>query len=138
MAKQCLKCGYERLETEVAPENECPKCGIIYAKMEARMEQQRIQEFNRTSNATKDNSKEPAPNTGKKLLGVFIIVVFVAILFFCSGKIGFLQWFTTDYSEVVYSGEYVIEKKISNGERVDLKEHIEPDRYTVFFFYADW
>ena len=34
MAKVCLKCGYERKPQEMAPETECPKCGIIYAKVE--------------------------------------------------------------------------------------------------------
>jgi hypothetical protein len=34
--------------------------------------------------------------------------------------------------------EYVAEAKISSGERVNLKEHLVPGRYTVFLFYADW
>lgn len=29
-------------------------------------------------------------------------------------------------------------KQISSGERVDLVEYIEPDKYTVFMFYAPW
>ena len=35
-------------------------------------------------------------------------------------------------------GEYTAEAKISNGKKVELKEHLVPGRYTVFFFYADW
>ena len=35
MGRKCLKCGYERLASDVAPEYECPSCGAIYAKVEA-------------------------------------------------------------------------------------------------------
>ncbi|MEY4757249.1 MAG: hypothetical protein RJA34_2147, partial [Pseudomonadota bacterium] len=35
MTKQCVKCGYVRSSSETAPEIECPKCGVIYAKVEA-------------------------------------------------------------------------------------------------------
>jgi len=35
MSKKCIKCGYERLPSDVAPDYECPKCGVIYAKAEA-------------------------------------------------------------------------------------------------------
>jgi len=34
-------------------------------------------------------------------------------------------------------GAAVIET-ISKGERVDLKSHLDPDRYVIFDFYADW
>jgi len=36
-SKACLKCGYERVESdiEVAQEHTCPSCGIVYAKFEA-------------------------------------------------------------------------------------------------------
>ena len=36
MGKKCIKCGYERVHTDVAPESECPNCGVIYAKIESR------------------------------------------------------------------------------------------------------
>ncbi len=36
------------------------------------------------------------------------------------------------------SGKYLPEATISNGEWVDLTEHLVPDKYTVFIFYADW
>jgi len=35
MGKKCLKCGYVRRATDVAPEYECPSCGAVYAKVEA-------------------------------------------------------------------------------------------------------
>ncbi len=37
MLKICKKCGYERKEIESVSEHECPKCGAIYAKVEARL-----------------------------------------------------------------------------------------------------
>ncbi|MCG8428981.1 MAG: hypothetical protein MI754_16620 [Chromatiales bacterium] len=32
MGKVCRKCGYERQETDIAPDYECPQCGVVYAK----------------------------------------------------------------------------------------------------------
>lgn len=36
MGKKCIKCGYERQPSDTAPDYECPKCGIVYAKAEGR------------------------------------------------------------------------------------------------------
>jgi DNA-directed RNA polymerase subunit M/transcription elongation factor TFIIS len=33
--KDCLKCGYQRLPTDTGPDYSCPKCGAVYAKVEA-------------------------------------------------------------------------------------------------------
>ena len=35
MGQKCLKCGYERQASDMAPDYECPKCGAIYAKVES-------------------------------------------------------------------------------------------------------
>ena len=37
MSKTCVKCGYVRQAGDAAPDYECPKCGVIYAKAEAMM-----------------------------------------------------------------------------------------------------
>jgi len=37
---RCKKCGYVREETDSAPDYECPKCGVVYAKVEARLKHQ--------------------------------------------------------------------------------------------------
>lgn len=34
MSKECVKCGYVRQISDRAPDYECPKCGVIYAKAE--------------------------------------------------------------------------------------------------------
>ena len=39
MGRKCLSCGYERQETDVAPEYECPRCQRVYAKVEAAFRQ---------------------------------------------------------------------------------------------------
>lgn len=33
--KNCLKCGYQRVPTDAGPDFSCPKCGAVYAKVEA-------------------------------------------------------------------------------------------------------
>ena len=35
MTKKCPRCGYERAPSDIAPDYECPKCGVVYAKVEA-------------------------------------------------------------------------------------------------------
>lgn len=35
MGKLCPKCGYERKVGDIAPDYECPQCGVVYAKVEA-------------------------------------------------------------------------------------------------------
>lgn len=34
MAKVCVRCGYQRKAQELAPETECPQCGVIYERVE--------------------------------------------------------------------------------------------------------
>jgi hypothetical protein len=36
MSKQCPKCSYVRTEADFVPEYECPRCGVIYAKYQAK------------------------------------------------------------------------------------------------------
>lgn len=41
MVKKCPKCGYERQQDEKTPSYECPSCGIVYAKYEKKLNQQK-------------------------------------------------------------------------------------------------
>lgn len=34
MAKTCIRCGYERTESDGEPATECPSCGVIYERAE--------------------------------------------------------------------------------------------------------
>ena len=43
MSKQCVKCGYVRQASDTAPDYECPKCGVIYAKAESIAVQRSVQ-----------------------------------------------------------------------------------------------
>ena len=56
MAKVCLKCGYERNPQEQAPDTECPKCGIIYAKVEKALKE------SRESDDQKPETPDPPPD----------------------------------------------------------------------------
>lgn len=40
MSKKCMKCGYVRQDSDSAPDYECPKCGVVYAKAEAAVKRQ--------------------------------------------------------------------------------------------------
>ena len=46
MPKICKKCGYERREIERVSESECPNCGAIYTKVEARLKREAEELFN--------------------------------------------------------------------------------------------
>lgn len=39
----CKKCGYERQASDMAPEYQCPKCGAIYAKVDAYLKRQPLE-----------------------------------------------------------------------------------------------
>lgn len=64
MAKVCLKCGYERKPQEFAPETECPKCGVVYAKVERALRETREKETQTPAPAAEtpeiSTAKEPA------------------------------------------------------------------------------
>ena len=67
MGKRCVKCGYERQPTDIAPEYECPKCGVVYAKAEGRggFDPDRQGVANQGSKATKQ-----CPYCGEEILAV--------------------------------------------------------------------
>ena len=44
MSKVCKKCGYERQPSDQAPDYECPRCGAVYAKVEAYLRAQEAAE----------------------------------------------------------------------------------------------
>ena len=48
---RCPKCSYERLPTDEAPEGECPRCGIIYAKYRPPELSQRVVQSSQTESS---------------------------------------------------------------------------------------
>jgi predicted RNA-binding Zn-ribbon protein involved in translation (DUF1610 family) len=57
MGKTCLKCGYERRGDESAPDYECPKCGAVYAKVEAALKRR-----GEEATSTSTEARPPEPN----------------------------------------------------------------------------
>lgn len=51
MGKKCLKCGYERQASDLCPDYECPKCGVIYAKIESLLQQKTAPKIEETPSA---------------------------------------------------------------------------------------
>ncbi|WDP85785.1 MAG: hypothetical protein HUN05_12125 [Desulfobacter sp.] len=40
--------------------------------------------------------------------------------------------------ETKTDGNYLAEATISNGEKIEINDHLIPGRYTLFLFYVDW
>jgi hypothetical protein len=83
MQKTCVKCGYMRRDSDVAPEYECPRCGVVYAKVEAAMAAANAKT---PSLAIEGNSAEAIlPKHRKRrlfaIIGIAILVVGIASWF---------------------------------------------------------
>jgi predicted RNA-binding Zn-ribbon protein involved in translation (DUF1610 family) len=61
MIKKCLKCGYERVPSDIAPKYECPKCGAVYAKVEKALHRK---SSNETQNIQYKGAYKKIPATG--------------------------------------------------------------------------
>lgn len=96
MAKTCVKCGYERQPTDTAPDYECPKCGVIYAKAEAALAAS-LQAGIKQVKSDVETVKNSKSKISTKVV-VFSIFVIVAI-----GLIG--NNFFTKYKEQVKKQE---------------------------------
>jgi predicted RNA-binding Zn-ribbon protein involved in translation (DUF1610 family) len=71
VGKKCLKCGYERQASDVAPDYECPKCGAVYAKVEAQYTKNKeTQELQSQGQKTKKTKQ--CPYCGEEILYVAI------------------------------------------------------------------
>lgn len=60
MGRKCNKCGYERKEEEIAPDYECPKCGIIYDKSKLKLKP--------LKKARPKNTNKPSSYIGKQVI----------------------------------------------------------------------
>jgi predicted RNA-binding Zn-ribbon protein involved in translation (DUF1610 family) len=81
--KNCLKCGHQRLSSDQGSELECPKCGAIYAKVEAALAEKIRQQSEQPSNkkTTTSTVKTKKNNT------YLIFFVFTTIL-----AVGYIVW----------------------------------------------
>jgi predicted nucleic acid-binding Zn-ribbon protein len=72
--QKCNKCGYERNSSDSAPDGQCPKCGVIYAKIA-----KRISAEENSESKNKIKSKKQANNFRK-----YIPKEKIAILYICA------------------------------------------------------
>ena len=93
MPNKCLKCGYERKSTDIAPDYECPKCGVIYSRFREKLNiktgKQEKKEEQGNNNSYLEDRKEtkdiiennfPLINKGRKLFIICMVVVFLIII----------------------------------------------------------
>lgn len=74
MNKTCKKCGYERNSEDTAPDYECPKCGAVYAKVEAflKREQERTEHRKAENLGHKTATITPESTKGPGFWSVFV------------------------------------------------------------------
>ena len=126
-ANQCPKCGYSSNNMF----EECPHCGIIIAKFierDARIEEH----FSRPA----EFGEPQQPYAARSNKGILIITVLIALGIW----LGWLRLNRSSDSDIASTtdGGHRVSEKISDGERVELAEHLAAESYTVFVFYADW
>lgn len=69
MSAPCPKCGYIRQQSETAPEYECPRCGVVYAKyLEALHARASARE-------AKHPAADPAPRSYPRKRVAFVVIV---------------------------------------------------------------
>jgi len=111
MNKKCLKCGYERQPSDVAPEYECPRCGVVYEKAEQR---QRATPGSARMRARKKSSNER-------------FTLLVGICFTAAGIILFVLAYTRDTSLFGYGGFAVL---LIGLPLIGVELKVKPDRRT--------
>lgn len=84
MKKKCLKCGFEGQGLESAPQDECPKCGAIYDKVE---ESLGLKEKKFTIGRVEKTTTE-AVDFGNVLAAVSLVVIGVSLYSFFSSSDG--------------------------------------------------
>ena len=126
-ANECPKCGF----TSDLNFSDCPKCGVIINKFLEREKKQK--EFENKGDVSERHPSEEVTVSIMKQIVVFAIVAICAWW-------GWTHVFNRSEADVMIkrNSKYIAEVKISDGEKVDLKEHLVPGQYTVFLFYADW
>ena len=86
MSKTCVKCGYIRQATDRAPDYECPKCGVIYAKAEA------VQHPPEAVTTTEQIPEISNPKPSRALILLQMAIGFGLAIFFLPRNSPFLSW----------------------------------------------
>ncbi|MBC3833595.1 hypothetical protein H8K33_18965 [Undibacterium amnicola] len=81
--KNCLKCGHQRLPSDQGSELECPKCGAIYAKVEAALAEKRRVELNQahTQKNTSASKTKTTTSSKKKIFLIAFLLIAGSALF---------------------------------------------------------
>ena len=88
--KQCPKCGYVRQPSDMAPDYECPNCGVVYAKVEAMMKKtEEPEDSPPPTPASAEDFDSPPPKQSRKL----VMVVGITALVVCLLGGGAWWWF---------------------------------------------
>ena len=83
MGKLCLRCSYERTDSDTAPEGECPRCGAIYARVEegrqaaAAAAQARAAIALRNRRPTAEHGAAAFLTFGKMITPMLVTIVFI-------------------------------------------------------------
>lgn len=71
MGYKCPKCGYERKPKDLAPEDECPKCGVFYEKAQRIKNDKNIGQLEKENIQLKNElnvlKKEKTPSKAKRI-----------------------------------------------------------------------
>ena len=91
MYKKCLKCGYARKPSDIAPDYECPKCGAIYDKVDNMINKKTSDSVvNKKMNSVKKDNwisqinnffDFSQPITSKKSILIMILIFLPALLY---------------------------------------------------------
>ncbi|QLG89387.1 hypothetical protein HQ393_14665 [Chitinibacter bivalviorum] len=79
MSKQCLKCAYTRQASDAAPSYKCPRCGAIYAKVEAARQAAQVQQTTRAKQSVTE--RQLAQSQLINVMNVAYWLALAAVLF---------------------------------------------------------
>jgi len=99
MDKLCKKCGYERKNSDIAPDYECPNCGAIYKKVEEHLINKKHLENKNKPDINPSESTSISIIKDLSLLSILAVMLYSLYLLF--NPIADIVFFEPDYLNVV-------------------------------------
>lgn len=106
MGKICPKCGYERTEHEMAPETECPGCGIIYSKFSPKAKRLTRSAPARSSVGLLKEHSASGELLRRIVLFVFVIAVVICVKMGTNDQPSSFSHSSTVDQEAVYNSKW--------------------------------